>query len=65
MKAEVGSYQVYVGSECVSHSTNQAKETLEFQRLSKELPNKAIFLAKTEVLATNAVANIAIRHAAR
>lgn len=59
MKA--GSYQVYVGAKCVSHSTDQAKETNAFWQFSNENPNKAVFLAKTEVLATNSLAAIAIQ----
>lgn len=58
------SYQVYVGSELKSHSSDHSNETKEYWRLSKENPGKAVVFAKTEVIATNAMADTAIKQQA-
>ena len=53
-------YQVYVGSELKSYSSSKGNETKEYWRLSTENPDKAVCFAKTEIIATNAMADTAI-----
>jgi hypothetical protein len=58
------SYQVYVGAECASFSTDQEKEISTFWRLRAENPNRAVIFTKTEVLATNTTAKNVLKQQA-
>ena len=59
--SDCGTFYIYVGANDVYNNTDQEKATAEFWKLSGRYSNKPVILVKTQVLATNSVAQAAIQ----
>ena len=53
-------YQVFLGADCVANKLKESEATKTYWQLCSSHPEKPVFLAKVQILATNSVATAAL-----